>query len=153
MTTSYQGRTLVSPSPLEAKAADESRKMLAKIASENGGGFHLAVKNGQGTEELNLPAPAAQLLMDVLQQLGQGNAVALNCIQPELTTQQAADLLNITCVDLIELLDDGTIPSRKVGVLRKVLREDVLAYKQVYRAQQMEALRAMVALHQELGLE
>lgn len=149
MTTVAPGRSLVTPTDAEAKAAGESGRRLAAHLSESG--LKLAVKSGKDSEELVLPAPAARLLIDLLTLLGQGNAVALDTVQPELTTQQAADLLNVSRPYLVKLLDDGAIPSRKVNTHRRVLREDVLAYKRDIDAKRLDSLGELTALSQELG--
>ncbi len=143
-------RGLVSPTEAEAKAASESGRALATHLSETG--LKLAVKNGKGSEEVTLPVPAARLLIDLLNELGQGNAVALDTVHPELTTQQAADLLNVSRPYLVKLLDDGLIPSRKVNTHRRVRREDVLAYKRDIDAKRLQALEELAAQAQELNM-
>lgn len=143
-------RGLVSPTEEEAKAACESGRALASHLSESG--LKLAVKNGKGSEELTLPVPAARLLIDLLNELGQGNAVALDTVQPELTTQQAADLLNVSRPYLVKLLDDGVLPSRKVNTHRRVRRDDVLAYKRDIDAKRLKTLEELAAQAQELNM-
>jgi excisionase family DNA binding protein len=143
-------RGLISPTQEEAKAAGESGRALASHLSESG--LKLAVKNGKGSEELTLPVPAARLLIDLLNELGQGNAVALDTVQPELTTQQAADLLNVSRPYLVKLLDVGVIPSRKVNTHRRVRREDVLNYKRDIDAKRLQALEELAAQAQELNM-
>lgn len=150
MPTPTLTRGLVSPTEDEARAAGESGRALA--AHLNDSGLKLAVKNGKGSEELTLPAPAARLLIDLLTELGRGNAVALDTVQPEITTQQAADLLNVSRPHVVKLLDEGVIPSRKVNTHRRVRREDVLAYKRDIDAKRLAALDELTALGQELGL-
>jgi excisionase family DNA binding protein len=112
----------------------------------------LTIRNGKGNEELHLPAPAATLLLNILKELGQGNAVALDSVQPELTTQQAAELLGVSPPYLVKMLDEGTIPSRNNRTHRRVLREDVVAYKKAFRSKQQQGIEELVALSQELGL-
>lgn len=146
------GRGLVTPTEDEAKVAVESSRTLAAHLGGEGAALKLAVKNGAANEELVLPAPAARLLLDILTELGQGNAVALDTVQPELSTQQAADLLSVSRPHLVKLLDEGAIPSRKVGTHRRVLREDVLRYKAEWKAERLAALDELTALDQELGL-
>jgi excisionase family DNA binding protein len=70
----------------------------------------------------------------------------------ELTTQQAADVLNVSRPFLVKLLDQGKIPCRKVGSHRRVLFADIMAYKKQNNHQRLQALEELSALDQELGL-
>jgi len=59
-----------------------------------------------------------------------GNAITVMPIYAELSTQETAELLNISRPHLVELLEQGKIPFRKVGIHRRVLAKDVFDYKQ-----------------------
>lgn len=152
MTTIALGQRLLTPTDAESKTAVESSRTLAAHLGKNGSDLKLEVKSGTKSEELVLPAPAARLLLDILTQMGQGNAVALNTVEPELTTQQAADLLNVSRPYLVKLLDEGVIPSRKIGTHRRIMREDVLAYKHDIDLKRSEALAELAAQAQELNM-
>jgi excisionase family DNA binding protein len=141
------------PSEEQASLAGEtSRKLAAHFNGEERMTVKLVESAGEG-ETLELPGPAVRLLLDVLEQMSRGNAVTLMPIHAELTTQQAADLLNVSRPHLVSLLEDGEIPYRKVGTHRRILAEDLLRYKKETERKRREALDELAAHDQELGLE
>jgi excisionase family DNA binding protein len=108
---------------------------------------------GREVAILDLPPAAARLLTEGLKELAAGNAVTLVPVEAELTTQQAAELLNVSRPYLVGLVEGGTLPARMVGKQRRLPMKDVLAYKADTRAKRRGALRELAALDQELGLE
>lgn len=147
------GNEVVTPSKADAATAKVSgEKLLGLLGNQVKKGVHIEVKSGSATEELVLPPSAVRLLMRILTEIGQGNAVTLTPLHARLTTQQAADLLNVSRPHLVKLLDDGAIPSCKVGTHRRVLLEDLLAYKRENLAKRHSALDDLTALSQELKL-
>ena len=145
------GNEVVTPTKADSVLAKESSQRLA-VHLGDANGFRLEVKTDTTSEELILPASALRLLVSLLNELGQGNAVTLTPIRAELTTQQAADLLNVSRPHLVKLLDEGAIPSHKVGSHRRVQTEDLLAYKREFLAKRHAALDELQALSQELGM-
>ena len=142
------------PSEHEALLAKEtSRKLAAYFRVREDFRIRLLDEANRATETLELPAPAVRLLLDILEQMARGNAVTLMPIHAELTTQQAADLLNVSRPHLVNLLEEGRIPYRKVGTHRRVRAEDALAYKQETERKRRKVLEELAAHDQEISLE
>jgi hypothetical protein len=179
------GNEVVTPTEAEATLAKESGRKLAAHLGD-AGGLRLEVKAGKASEELVLPPSALRLLVRALTELGEGNAVTLTPLRAELTTQQAADLLNVSRPHLVKLLygsemksallpgiapsshvapalrgrrfhlrsvlDEGTIPSRRVGSHRRVRLTDLLAYKREFLTRRQAALEELAGLSQDLKM-
>lgn len=106
-----------------------------------------------GTEtQVVIPAVAFGFFVDVLAELANGNAVTVAPVHAELTTQQAADLLNVSRPYLIKLLDEGKLPFRRVGNRRKVQLVDVLDYKRRDDARRQKLLDELTREAEDLGL-
>jgi excisionase family DNA binding protein len=107
---------------------------------------------GKEITTVRLPEAAARLLVQLLNEMGNGRAVSVAPSDVEITTQQAADLLNVSRPYLVGLVEKGELPVRMVGNQRRLPLADVLDYKARTRANRLEALRELTALDQELGL-
>jgi excisionase family DNA binding protein len=145
------GNELVTPTQADSALAKESGQKLA-VHLGQGNGLRLEVKTGTTSEELILPPSVLRVLVRVLMELGEGNSVTLTPLRAELTTQQAADLLNVSRPHLVKLLDEGTIASRKVGTHRRVKLEDLLAYQHEFQAKRQASLEELAALSQDLDM-
>lgn len=106
-----------------------------------------------GAETVDIPTPAVRLLREVLDQMAHGRGVALTPLHAELTTRQAAELLQVSRTHLVQLLDEGRIPCRRVGSHRRVRVEDILAHRRETESRRREALDELTARDQELGLQ
>ena len=145
------GNEVVTPTDADSALAKESgRRLAAHLGHANG--LRLEVKTGTSSEELVLPPSALRLLLRVLTEMGQGNAVTLTPLRAELTSQQAADLLSVSRPHVVKLLDEGAIPSRKVGTHRRVQLEELLAYKREFHGRRQAALQELAALSQDLDM-
>lgn len=141
----------MTPSAVDTQLAQESSRQLAKLLGTRKESVQVRVQPDGGKEEtIAIPLSAFRLLTDILTEMAKGNAVTLIPIHAELTTQQAADLLNVSRPYLIELLEKGIIPFRKVGTHRRVLFQDLMAYKQKTDRERLKALEELSALDQEL---
>mgnify|MGYP002761936963 FL=1 len=102
--------------------------------------------------EVVLPPSVARALVDVLTDMAEGRPVSVASSDEELTTREAAELLNVSRPHLVKLLEEGEIPFHKVGTHRRVYREDVLEYKARQREEAEEAMQNLTDQAQELGL-
>lgn len=110
------------------------------------------VKVTVGDLEVAIPFAALKILRDVLAELANGNAVTVVPHHAELTTQQAADLLNVSRPHLVQQLEAGEIPFHKVGTHRRVKMSDLMEYKQKVQEESRSALQELADQAQELGL-
>lgn len=105
----------------------------------------------QGSE-IRLPHSVLKVLVGVVHEMARGNAVKVMPIHAELTTQQAAELLNVSRPFLVSLLEQGEMKYRKVGTHRRVLLEDLLVYKDRRDRERLSALDELTKEDQRLGL-
>lgn len=140
------------PSEAEVALARETSRLLAAHLQDSEP-LRLSILQDQSHEgTFDLPASAVRLLVRILEEMARGNAVTLIPVHAELTTQDAADMLNISRPTLIELLDEGKIEYRRVGTHRRVRFEALISYKRRLEADRRAALAELAAYDQELGI-
>lgn len=105
-----------------------------------------------GGNSVPLPPELRQLLTEVVRAMRRGQAVSFGPLSQQLTTQQAADLLGISRPTLIKLLESGRIPYNTPGRHRRLRLSDVLAFQDMRRAEQRDALRELAQDAQDLGI-
>lgn len=144
----------ITPTPAESQLARESSQRLARFAaSKSKKPLNFRIQSeGSKEETIAIPASAFRLLNDILVQMAQGNAVTLIPVHAELTTQQAADILNVSRPFLVEQLEKNAIPHRKVGTHRRVLFKDLMGFKATMDANRLQALEKLAEQAQELGM-
>lgn len=142
------------PSAEDSEMALESSRQLTRfLASQHEKPLQVRIKaENEPGESISIPVTAFRLLNGILTEMAKGNAVTLIPVHAELTTQQAADLLNVSRPFLIEQLEKAVIPYRKVGTHRRILFKDLLQYKQTMNHNRLDALDELSAIDQELGL-
>lgn len=147
-------RATILPSTVERRLAQEtSRKLAAYYRDQETVLLRLLDQQKQPQEIVELPASALRLLLDILAQMANGNAVQLTPIQPELTTQQAADLLDISHIDLLELVATGELPAHTMDGEPHIPTDALLTYQQELDAKRLQALNELTAYDQTLGLQ
>ena len=109
----------------------------------------LKVIDAEQEDPIQLPAGAVAMLMDILGAMAAGQGITLIPEKAELTTGQAADVLNVSRPYLVKLLEAGEIPFHKVGKHRRVLMEDVIRYKEASDRERETALDQLVEEAQE----
>lgn len=103
-------------------------------------------------QDLILPVQALVLLRNLLDELARGNEVTIVPLHAELTTQQAADILNVSRPHLINLLERGELQFTKVGTHRRIQLKDLMAYKNVVKKRSSTAMDELVKIAQEANL-
>ena len=118
-------------SPPTAQEAALARASGQRLSRYRGGNRPLSLRVVDAAQEqpIELPAGAVAMLMDILEAMAAGRGVSIIPENAELTTVQAADILNVSRPFLIKLLVEGALPYRKVGKHRRILMEDVMNYK------------------------
>jgi excisionase family DNA binding protein len=103
-------------------------------------------------EELEIPSSVYEVLVRVVREMDRGNGITIIPVHAELTTQQAAELLNVSRPYLVSLLKKKEIPFHEVGRHRRVRLNDLLAYKERRDSKRRRLLRDMTQEAQEAGL-
>ena len=139
------------PTPQEAEEAKITSRALSKYATNER--LHIKIAgNNNDSDDLILPGYAINLLLDILTEMSKGNAITVMPIHAELSTQETAEFLNVSRPHLVDMLEQGKIPFRKVGAHRRVMAKDVIDYKQRLDADRLKALDKLAAQAQELDM-
>ena len=134
------------PSADERAAANQLRQILAAQAvSDRDQKLRIIDEAGKSAEIVLAPA-LSRLLTELLRHIGKGDAVTLVPVSQMLTTQQAADILNVSRPYLISLLEKGDIKHDLVGRHRRIRAEDLFAYKRRRDAERDAALSELAEL-------
>lgn len=151
MTVQAPSRPLL-PTPEEASLAKESGRTVAAVLETRVETQEFSFSTSSGIKQVTVPVSALRLFVEILTQMGSGNAVTVIPIHAELTTQEAADHLNVSRPFLVGLLERNEIPHHKVGKHRRIRYQDVIAYKERIDAERKKVLDELAAQAQELNL-
>lgn len=140
------------PDDKTAKLARASAAELSQLLDRFPDSKQSHVKIEIDEQDIILPVQALVLLRNLLDELARGNEVTIVPLDAELTTQQAADILNVSRPYLINLLERGELQFTKVGTHRRIQLMDLMAYKNVVKKRSSTAMDELVKIAQEANL-
>lgn len=146
-------RNLVLPEEREIRAAIEGRRELAAFLSTKFDTQKIQIFDRKNkAHQVELPSTALRLLVEILGELAEGNAVKIVPVQAELTTQEAADMLNVSRPHLVKLLETGALKFHKTGKHRRVQFADLMEFRQQREAESERAMQELADQAQQLSM-
>jgi excisionase family DNA binding protein len=149
MKTIIPGQNLPVESVMAQEQEQSSIKHLESILQLEGSQPKLVGANG---EEITIPNSVYKVLRQAVHAMALGKAISIFPQERELTTQQAADFLNVSRPYIIKLLEQGEIPYITVGTHRRIRFDDLMKYKQQRDAKRSQLLQEMIDISEEAGL-
>lgn len=143
-------KTLTKTDQLLAKSSLSSIEKVLKNQQKSVKSIELTVTGDEA--RVTLPGKVLEHLQKILQSMAEGKTVSLIDNDEELTTQEAADILNTSRPYLVKLLESGEIPFTKVGKHRRVRFEDLNAYKKKRQREREHRLKELAKQAQELDM-
>jgi excisionase family DNA binding protein len=131
-------------------AAEQLRLILKSKKFKNSNSVPFTVSGG--TDEIAVPTSALELLLDLLTVMANGDAITMLPTESEVTTQQAADILNVSRPHVVKLLEDGEIEYRTVGAHRRVFTRSLIEYRDGDNKHRREIADELTSLAQEMDL-
>jgi excisionase family DNA binding protein len=134
-----------------AKAAAEKLRTVAK----SGHNIKIGVQGETGGANVIVPLPAraVELIFRILETMGEGVPISVIPHQAELTTQQAADYLNVSRPFLVQQIDANKLPYRKVGSHRRIRFSDLVKFENDSKVEQSAAMKRINEQARKLGLD
>jgi excisionase family DNA binding protein len=148
-----QTNSLKLPSRKTSQEAQEALRLLGELGRRKQA-LKLRVRSDEPGLEVQVAVPreAFELFLEILGQMANGNGVTIMPVHAELTTQQVADLLNVSRPYVVALLEAGKLPFRMVGTHRRVRVADLLEFKKKDDAEREAAIDELAAEAQKHGL-
>ena len=148
----FQDADSIMPKKHDIDLATQSSKEIASLLPKKHQDFRLFVREEQRVVEITIPFSAVKMLLHILTQMSEGNAVTIIPIHAELSTQEAANLLHVSRPFLVQLLEKGEIPFHKVGTHRRVYLRDLQTFKTKMDSSNNQALEDLSEQAQKLDL-
>jgi excisionase family DNA binding protein len=142
----------IRPGEVDAEVAGRAARRIRDYLAIHPDEAVITIDAELGDEDaLVVPRQAAVMLAQVLALVASGQGVQIMPDRAMLTTQQAADALNVSRPYLIGLLERSEIPYEKVGTHRRIAFADLLEYKRKDDQRRRAAAADVTALGEELG--
>lgn len=126
---------------------DQSKIRISKFKKNS-----VQIKIKESDEFLTIPKKALNLLFEILSNMAKGKSVTLIPSETEISTQQAADILNISRPHLVKILENGIIPFSKVGKHRRIKLQDLIHFEKELKLERKKSLEFLAKQAQELNL-
>lgn len=137
--------------PAEASIAKNAAEKLALVAKAK---QNITVHvDGAANVAVPLPAKVVGMIHEILKAMSNGMPVSIIPHEAELTTKQAADLLNVSRPHICTLVDQGKLAAHKVGSHRRIKYADLVAYDREAQKGRFAALAELNREARELGLD
>lgn len=145
---------MTQPAEREVQATIQGQRALAAFLVTRVKIQHIQIFDDQNQAQLvELPTSALRLLVDILAELAEGNAVKVVPINAELTIQEAADMLNVSRPHLVKLLEDGVLPFHRTGKHRRVQFADLMQCKNTRDCASKDATAELARQVQKSSME
>ena len=145
--------TLKLPTRKEQKIAQENVKILGQIAGKHKKSSKaIEIEVSGEKEHVKIPVSAFKFLNTIMQHMAQGKAISIIPSSAEITTQQAAEMLNMSRPHVVKLLEEGELPFHKVGTHRRIKLKDLEKYRSKMEKEREEALTELARQAQELDM-
>jgi len=141
-------------------SGDDQRIALGSMAKLKGVSVKLRTDSTPGVnikiqetgDFITIPKNALFLLISILSNMSEGKSISIIPTDSEVSTQQAADILNVSRPHLVKLLENNTIPYKKVGSHRRILLRDLVIYEKGLQQIREEKLKFLSEQAQDLNL-
>jgi excisionase family DNA binding protein len=136
----------------DQKLALSSISQIRRAASGSKHNSSVKIKLQQQRTFLHIPQKALHLLVEILNNMAEGKSVTLIPSDTEISTQQAADMLNVSRPHIVKLLEAGIIPFKKVGTHRRIELKHLTEYEKKLSELRKQKLDFLAEQAQELNL-
>jgi excisionase family DNA binding protein len=144
---------VLGPEPAEFEVARQASRRLGRLlGQEPQVNLRCQTRKTKRPASVPIPMTAFRMLVQILAEMGEGKAVTMVPLQREMTTQEAADFLEMSRPSLLKLLEQGGIRFRRIGKHRRVLFEDLVDYRRQTMSDRHAALDELTEQAQKLGL-